>query len=329
MAWPERLRELPFSRLLRRNWRLKALALGLAVLLWITVRLSDDRVTTRDLPNLAPVRVENLDSDWVLRGSPSPASVRVSVTGRFTDLFQVASARPVIVIPVDSVVEVDWTAELLSQWVREMELGSLDRLDFEPSTVRLRFERKRSGMIPISPRFVGAVSDSLAVTGAPGVNPLFTKVQGPASLVDGLETVFLEPFDLSHLTDSGQFELLLDTTGLVELTLTPPSAVLTMNVASRRSRTIGPLPIELPGATTDIVAVPESLSVIVRGAAETLQAMDAAAVTLRVGYTASAIEAALAQDGELRAPVILSGLPGWTLGVPATDSVILKPRDPA
>ena len=52
-----------------RNWRLKIAAFVLAVLLWVTMRLSDDRVSRLTIPGVE-VRVEQVHRDWYLRQAP-------------------------------------------------------------------------------------------------------------------------------------------------------------------------------------------------------------------------------------------------------------------
>ncbi len=308
-----------------RNWRLKVAALALAVLLWVTMRLRDDAdIARRDLPNV-DVRVENGDPTWFLLGEPSPGAVRMSVQGSFGDLFRVALARPSIVIPIDSVPGEDWILELRPDWVGGVDPSRVTITEFTPSTVRLRFGMNKVEPIPVSVRFTGTVPDSLAVVGEPRVNPLFTQVRGAASVVDGLEAVFLEPFDLGRLEGpgSGRFELSLDTVGLGGVVVNPSAASLVVNVALRRTRELGHRGVELPDAA-DLVLEPDSLTVTLFGAEEMLGVIDVSTVRLRVATSARVIRQALGEVTEVRAPVVVEGLPRWIEGSAGADSVTVR-----
>jgi len=99
----------------RRNWRLKIAAFLLAVLLWATIRVG--AVSQQDLPDVH-VRVENDDPNWVTRGTPSPSTVQLGLTGPARDLFRVAVDRPVVVVPIDRVLSEDTVIILRTEWVR-------------------------------------------------------------------------------------------------------------------------------------------------------------------------------------------------------------------
>ena len=137
------------TRIVTRNWRLKTAALALAVLLWITMRLSDDSVSSFVIPDVA-VRVEQLDPDWVLRGPPSPALVEMTVTGPYGELLRVALAEPLVVIPMQSAEQEDVVLELDVDWVRNVDRTNVGIEGFAPSSIRLLLERNRVVEVPVS-----------------------------------------------------------------------------------------------------------------------------------------------------------------------------------
>lgn len=311
--------------ILLRNWRLKSIALALAVLLWITMRLRDDSGTSRrELP--VDVRVENLDPDWVALGAPSPPSVSMMVHGSFGDLFRAAVARPVVVVPVDSVPGEDWVLPLEAGWVANLDQGRVVVDDFTPSTVRLRFERNKIVPVPVSFRGSGALPDGLALARAPRVNPPFTQVRGPASVLDGLETVFLEPFDLGRITDPGpaRFEVAMDTAGLSRAAVSPATAILTVDAAPKESRVLASVPVELPGGVSGWTLEPDSVSVVLYGARRELARVDTGLVRVRLGMEAGALELRMEETGEAQAPLVLEGLGRWIEGGLEPDSVIVR-----
>ena len=246
--------------ILVRNWRLKSISLALATLLWVTMQLRDEADTgRRDLPDVE-VRVENADSTWRAFGQPAPATVSIGVQGTFGDLLRAALARPVVVIR--------WTRfrgrTRSSSWSRT----GVENLDqnrvaidgFNPSTVRLRFERNTSEPVPVSYRTIGAVPDSLAMTGDLQVNPPLCPGAGTAVAGgrngDGLSGALR----LGRPDRAGEVRRWRWTRrGLGDVSVRPPTAVLTVNVASRGRRELAPLPVELPTGAGELEATPASV----------------------------------------------------------------------
>jgi len=331
--------------ILLRNWRLKGFSLLLAALLWVIMQLRDDTDTgRRDLPDVE-VRVSMMDTEWIMLGTPSPATISLSVRGSFGDLFRAALARPVIMVPVDSVPKGDSTLELETSWVTNLDHNRVTVEGFDPASVQLRFERNTTEPVPVSYRTIGELPESLALTGEPRVNPLFVQAHGPASVVDVLETVFLEPLDLGSLTGPGHFELDLDTAGLEGIAVTPSTATLTVDAAPKDSLVMPRRPVELvvsggfvlgeavvgepaagqiaPGG---LVAEPDSVTVTLRGTADALLAADTSAVRVRVLIAGDQLRDRLNEDGEVRVPVVVEGLGtgSWLEGATDVDTVVVR-----
>ena len=311
-----------FPRIIVRNWRLKITALTLAVVLWVTMRLTDDRIDLLSISNVE-VRVEHVHRDWFLRQPPSPAAVEMSVTGPLGDILRVAMSRPTIVIRVDSVLKEDSVLTLIPDWVTDVDRSSVTIENFRPSSVRLVFERNKEEEIPVTVRLTGELPDSLAMVAEPRANLLFAGVRGAASVVDALETVFLEPFDLGGVTGPGRFEVALDTARLGGLVVNPTSATLTVEVAPMRSRVLA-IPVEWPGADPELVLESAVVNVTLFGAEELLMGADTAALRVLVGVEAAAVRRAVEEDGEARVPLSLIGVPAWVRGVVEVDSVTVR-----
>ncbi len=310
-----------------RNWRLKTAALAVAVVLWVTIRLSDQSVSLLTIPDVE-VRVEHLDPDWVPSRPPAPARVEMTVTGPMNELFRAAMAEPVVVIPVDSVAQENVVLSLASDWVRNVDRTSVGIEGFAPSTVRLFFERNRLVDIPVSRRLTGRLPDSLALVAEPRANLLFAQVRGPASAVDPLETVFLEPFDLGRVTGSGRFEVALDTIGLGAVTVNPLTAVLTVEAAPRRSWVVGRFAVDFPEADEGWILDPASLEVTLFGAELQLSAIDLDAIRVVVSADVASVRLEVERNGEARVPVAVSGLTPWVEGAAAADSVTVRGTGP-
>lgn len=312
-----------------RNWRLKGFSLLLAALLWVIMQLRDETDTgRRDLPDVE-VRVSMMDPEWVMLGPPSPATISLSVRGSFGDLFRAALSRPVVMVPVDSVPKEDSTLELEADWVTNLDHSRVTVDGFDPGSVRLHFERNTTEPVPVSYRTIGELPESLALTGEPRVNPLFVQARGPASVVDVLETVFLEPLDLSAITGPGQFELGLDTAGLEGVAVTPSTAILTVDAAPKDSLVM-PRRVELVVsgvfASGELVAEPDSVTVTLRGTADALSAADTSAVRVRVLIAGDELRDRLNEDGEARVPVVVEGLGtgSWLESTTDVDTVVVR-----
>lgn len=310
------------SGLIIRNWRLKIAALALAMLLWVTMRLTDDRVGRLTIPGVE-VRVEQVHRDWFLQQGPLPSTVQMSISGPQGALARVAMSRPAMVIRVDSVLSEDSVVTLIPDWVSNVDRSSVTIENFVPSSVRLLFERNKEEEIPVSLRLTGSLPDSLAMVAEPRANLLFTRVRGAASVVDELETVFLEPFDLGRMTGSGRYDVALDTAGLGGLAVNPVSATLTLEVATRASRIVA-LPVAFPGTAAELLAEPATVAVTLFGAEEVLARVDSSALGLRVAADLVALRSALEDADSVRVPLVLNGVPQWVEAVVGPDSVSVR-----
>ena len=305
-----------------RNWRLKIAALALAVVLWVTMRLTDDRIGRVDLSRIE-VRVEHVHRDWFLRQPPAPSTVEMSVTGPMRDILRVAMSRPTIAIRVDSVHGEDSVLTLSPDWVTDVDRSSVTIENIRPSSVRLSFERNKEEEIPVTVRLTGELPDFLALVAEPRANLLFTRVRGAASVVDALETVFMEPFDLSGVTGPGRFEVALDTAGLGGLVVNPTSATLTVEVAPMRTRVLA-LPVEWSGADPELVLESDVVTVTLYGAEEVLSGADTAALRVVADFDEAVVRGAVDRDGEAWVPLSLVGVPARVRGELEVDSVTVR-----
>lgn len=311
-----------FPGVLLRNWRLKITAFALAVVLWVTMQLTDDRIDRLNISSVE-VRVEHVHRDWYLVQPPSPPAVEMSVTGPLRDILRASMSRPTIEIRVDTVFSGDSVLTLIPDWVTDVDRSSVTIENFRPSSVRLLFDRNQEEEIPVTVRLTGELPDSLALVAEPRANLLFTSVRGAASVVDALETVFLEPFDLSGVTGSGRFELALDTAGFGGLAVNPARALLNIEVAPVRSRVLA-LQVEWPGADPELVLASAVVNVTLYGAEVLLAGADTAVLRVLVDADATVVRSDVEEDGETRVPLSLVGIPAWVRGELEVDSVTVR-----
>ncbi len=297
------------------------MALGVALLLWVTTRLGDRE--TWEVPS--GILAEIQDPGWMLVGDPSPSEVALRVSGESGALLRFVYAPPPVRIPMDSVESEDMIVQLRPEWVTGHGSGVVVE-EIVPSTVRLSLERSVEVSIPITSRLEGALPDSLALVAEPRVSPLFARVAGPESNVDSLETVFLEPLRLDEVTGSGRFDLQLDTAGLGPIALATERAELRLEVDVRRSMQLGPRPVDFHDPDGEFELEPDSVVVIAYGAQAVLGKLDPRLVRLRVVANAQLLRLAMESGADSLFPIEVVGLNKLLSARTQVDRVAVRRR---
>lgn len=193
-----------------RDWALKTMALVLAFLLWTVVRAEEpESVPIDDVP----VQVDNLDSDWVLRSSPDPASVSIVVSGPSRELIRIAFSRPDVLVPVEQVEDSLVTVDLNPNWVRIFPTPNTRVVEVRPASVQLAFEQVSDRLIPVAVDLTGSPMPGFEVNGPVRLVPEAVRARGARSLVSAVDTIRLPPIDLSGLIGPDTLQVSIDTTG--------------------------------------------------------------------------------------------------------------------
>lgn len=302
--------------LVTRNLFLKVASLGLAVLLWTVVRVESPERQT--LPNVG-VRVALEDPEWTLAEAPSPSAVRVVFNGPARELFRMAVDQPVISIPVDAVHAGDTVVVLRREWLRHNGQGIVIE-DFQPSSVRLNFEPIRSVPLPVAPRSVGSLPSGLALAAPLAADPAVIRVRGPEGRLATIDSLRLDPLDLSQIGRSGAFQARVDTAGLgpMEVGATRVSVIVQVEEQIRREVPGIPVLPSGPGGGRILRVAPDTLTVILLGARSIVNAVETAA--LRVVFPGDEILDLPAGDS-IRLPVRVEGFPPLVRARPSMDSV--------
>ncbi len=219
------------SRLLARNWILKATALGLALLIWGVVKAEEPaRVTVRDVP----IEVVVGDAGWVLAAPPAPATATVVFSGPFWELARLAVERPRIVVPIEEVQDSVEMRPLRTGWVQID--GDLSRTRIEdirpPGSVLLLFERLTTRLVPVAIRTIGTLPPGAQLAGTLRTDPPAIRVSGPAHRLPVLDSIPLRPVDLSEVRAPTVLKVELDTTGLEGLLFSPRSVDLLLPIVA-------------------------------------------------------------------------------------------------
>jgi YbbR domain-containing protein len=295
------------SGLVGHNWTLKVSALGIALLLWVAVRV--DAPNRHDLTSV-PVRVDLQDPQWALLDDPSPASVTVRISGPSGEIIRIVGERPAVVIPLDDVHSADTTVMLRTQWLRVQDRAGVVVEGIQPAAVRLTLEPVERLSLPPAPRLEGSFPGRLALAEAPIVEPSELRVIGARSRVMNLDSIPLLPVDLGTISGSGGVTVAVDTLGLQGIHVQPPTVQVQLQVQERIERIVSGLPVVLPenlrGIAGDLEIVPATGSVILRGARSVVERTDPRELRLVVQVE----EEDLPEAGEEGAfTVRLSGLP--------------------
>jgi YbbR domain-containing protein len=309
-----------FPGIITRNWQLKLSALAMAVLLWTVPEFETQR--SQVLQNV-PVRVQLNDPQWALRGNPVPASIQVSVSGATRDLMSLRADRPSIVVPIDEVSSPDTVIPLLHPWLRMSVGGEVVVEELAPSIVQLFFEPIGVNAATLLPRLPGALPDGLSLSRAPEVNPEAVQISGPASRVDSLTFLNLEPLDLSDVRSSGTFVLHVDTTDLTGMALSPQRASVTVFVEETATRELTEVPVTLPALASDpaLQSRPSSVTLVLVGARSLVEAVVPSELRVTVSRT---VATALAPGEEVRATLTVEGVPDLVDGSLDPGWVILR-----
>jgi hypothetical protein len=179
--WRNRFRELATERL-----GLKAVALLLALLLWVVVSArqpTEGYVRVRVLPSL--------DSSLALLGGT--IEMRALVAGRAADIVKLAADPPVVRRSVGGDAPDTLVLDVTPADVHvPAELADHVRvLDVQPRSVTLRFETRASRRVPIvnDGRVVVRTDSNLHVTGDVVFDPAAVRVTGPRRVVRRLRGI--------------------------------------------------------------------------------------------------------------------------------------------
>lgn len=302
------------------NWRLKLSALALSVFLWALVQAEPPNQETF---SAVPVHVEVADTSWAAAGMPAPATVELRLGGPAREIIRLARDGASVRVPISAVSSTDTVVQLRREWV---DLGGRAGLRVEsisPASVRLSFEPAVTRLVPVSPRLRGRVPGDLALVSSVGLNPRRVTVRGPEGLIGALDSVLLEPFDLSRVSSSRIFTVAVDTVGMTGASVSPEEVALGFRVDDRMERLLTSLPVhaEVETGGAAVVARPQAVDVRIQGARVLVSTLDPS--RLRV-WVAPELLVGMEPGEERRVPVQIEGVPDLVTAVPAVDVVTVR-----
>lgn len=308
------------AQALVHNWRLKISALGLAIFLWAVVQTEP---TNPETFASVPVRIQVGDTAWTPSGAPSPSTIELRLSGPAREIIRLAREGTSVRVPVAAVGSQDTLIALRREWVELGERSGLSVESMSPSTIRVSFERAQTRLVPVSARIVGRVRDHLALAARIEVSPLLVRVRGPASRLEGLDSLPLVPFDLSTLTRSGTFTVALDTAGFLGASVVPASATLGVRVEDLVERVLEGIPVRTetnPGEEA-VIAEPSEIQVRVTGARTLVTALDPE--RLRAWIPPELLQG-MAPGEERTVRVRVDGVPALVTAIPGTERITVR-----
>lgn len=260
-----------------RSFGLKAIAVGIATLLWIAV--GGEKIVERSLQ--APLQIENPPDAIELVGE-APGFINVRVRGTSTSLgrlgtgdvkavLDVATARPgrnlfhigpgLVSAPFG--VEVSYAG---------------------PSTVTLNFERQLTRTVPVKPDVEGEAAPGYEVREVT-VEPATVEVIGPESELRNLVGAVTEPIELKASAAPIRERVAIAVIDSEARLRTPQEALVTIDIQPvRTEREIPGVPVRMQQLQADqrAQAAPPNVSVTVRGDGDALRALGAGDVEASV-----------------------------------------------
>jgi YbbR domain-containing protein len=252
-----------------RHFGLKVLSVVLATLLWMTV--TRDQLAERSLR--VPLEFQNIPGDLEITGE-SPAAVDVRVRGPSGILGRLDPGEVVAVLDLRGARPGQRLFHLLTDEVRTP--FGIEVSQISPSTVPLSFERSGVRRVPVVPAVEGEPASGF-VAGRISVDPASVEVVGALSRLNAISEATTEPVSIANAVRSIRDTV---TIGVIDPGLRlrePQSATVVV--------TILPAPIERAVQDVSVrvrnlspgrrgTATPPRVTVVLRGARETLGSLD-------------------------------------------------------
>jgi YbbR domain-containing protein len=264
-----------------RNFGLKALSVGIGVLLWISV--SGEEIVERGLR--APLELQQFPAGLEIQGE-APSTVDVRVRGTSGALSRVATGDIVAVLDLHLVRAGKRLFAMTPEQVRSP--FGVEVVQVTPSTIALALENSLTREVPVVPSVEGTPAPGYVVVGKPVVSPDRVEIIGPETAVKRAVEAVTETISVDGVHDSLRENV---TIGLIDPALrlkTQRSVSVTVKIApGPTERTVRGRPIRLRslGARLSAQALPAVADVSLRGSHDVITKIDTDGVTAYVDVT--------------------------------------------
>jgi hypothetical protein len=304
---------------LARNGRLKVAAFGLALFLWVLVRVGAPGQSDLQVP----INIRLDDPGWVVLGDPVPTTVLVTFRGPPTEIFRLEGMS--VTVPIAEVSNEEMVIPLQPGWVSLEGYRGVQVEDIVPSAINVHLDRFVTRTVPVRISTRGRLPEHLALTRALSLMPNLVRVSGPVSLVENLDSLDIVPVDLSDVEEQATVETVVDTAGMGPVTVVPYTVSLRIPAEEAVERVFFGVPVvaDVVVGSGRIEVSPDEVQVRVRGARSRVSAMEAdflrAVIPSDVIRNLGAVE-------ERRVPIVVQGVPSDVSVVPGADTVSVRRR---
>jgi len=251
-----------------RHVGLKAIAVGIAVLLWFAV--GGEKVVERSLR--APLETQNLPDGLEVVGD-EPSAVDVRVRGSSTVLGQLAAGDVVAVLDLSTARPGRRLFHLAPDHVR-VPFG-VDVTYIGPGTLPLVFERSGVKRVPVVPSVDGQPAAGFRVEKIT-VDPAEVDVVGPESALRDLTQAVTEPVELAGVTMSVRETVTIGVPNSAARLLAPRQGRVFVEVAPVRTERLFPsVAVRMQNLSAGLSAQssPSNVAVTIRGTEDVLKAL--------------------------------------------------------
>jgi YbbR domain-containing protein len=260
-----------------RHFGLKALALGVATLLWFAV--GGEKVVERSVR--VPLELQNLPPSLEMVGE-TLSTVDVRVRGSSTSLSRLGAGDIMAVLDVSTAKPGRNLFHLAPDHVR-VPFG-VEVTYTGPSTVPLVFERQASKTVPVVPSVEGEPAPGYAVERVT-VTPAEVDVEGPESALRDLFQATTEPVELKTATAPVRETVTIGILNSAARLRVAQNAVVTVDIQPvRTERVIRAVPVRMQNlrGAEGAQSSPPNVTVTIRGDEEALKALRVDAIEASV-----------------------------------------------
>jgi YbbR domain-containing protein len=261
---------------------LKIAALTLAVFLWVNVAERRQVEVIADLP----LKYTNMAPDMTFAAEvPQEARARIRGRGKFLkwrigDVYFAIDLSPAGAGIVTHVVS---PSEIVTPPDKEIEVLEV----IEPKAIRVELDTLITKKLPPELVFKGDVPDDKVMIGNPWADPAEIVIAGAASIVGALSSVTTQEIDLGQLAKKGRVTAKIVLADLPSVTSDVEEIAVNVRVEPRKELGIPSVPIEsVSGRGVKARFTPDSLDVVISGAASQVDSLDPQELRLVVDVTA-------------------------------------------
>ena len=190
------------NKLVSKDWMLKFISLGLAVLLWFVVG-GEDRV---DKNVMVPIEIINLPRDLVI-SNQFKKEIEVTVSGPRALILEMANKSITRQVDLSAAAPGTMVIENYNNHIPVLRGITVQRVT--PSSIILSLDKLVQKQYPVSAKTVGKVADGYFVKMLK-TNPDMITITGPLTILSQFDELFTKAINLDGVKQSAQLQVPLE-----------------------------------------------------------------------------------------------------------------------